>query len=140
MIADLKFLNYQVDKVLLDAALLDELSDSSEHYSVSFTREISVRDDKKEARVRISCSIKDGDRAEGPFLEIRVSGFFERGDGLSEDQFFKMCEKNGVATLFPFLRSSVADVTRISNMGTPIILPLLNIAKTLEAKSVLSEK
>ena len=51
----------------------------------------------------------------------------------SEENFAKMAEKNGVAILFPYLRSIFCDASKMANIS-PILLPSINVVKLLEYK------
>lgn len=59
-------------------------------------------------------------------LEIELIGYFQAESEQDENSFQKFLNLNGIATLMPFLRSSVADITRTANYGT-ILLPLINV-------------
>lgn len=59
-------------------------------------------------------------------LEIELIGYFQAESEQDEISFQKFLNLNGIATLMPFLRSSVADITRTANYGT-ILLPLINV-------------
>lgn len=49
------------------------------------------------------------------------------------EKFKEMDEKNGVAILFPYLRSVICDASKMANIQ-PILLPSMNIAKFIEDK------
>ena len=70
-----------------------------------------------------------------PFiLEVTVDGYFSAlKQDFSEEKFAKMSEKNGVAILFPYLRSIFCDASKMANIS-PILLPSINVVKLLEYK------
>lgn len=66
-----------------------------------------------------------------PFeLEVSIVGIFTSSE-LDDTKFNKMLEVNGTAILFPFLRSTVADITKTANINN-LLLPLINVHKFLE--------
>lgn len=70
-------------------------------------------------------STKDED---APFtLRIDLKGIFSgKSETLTLEQFTELCKHNAPAILFPFLRSTVADMTR-SFVQQPLLLPLINL-------------
>jgi len=64
-----------------------------------------------------------------PFtIKLSIEGIFsiESEEPLPDEEILKFCSINGTAALFPFLRSAVTDITKISNVP-PLVLPLVNI-------------
>ena len=70
-----------------------------------------------------------------PFnLDLTMVGYFSsQHSELGYDKFKTLVEKNGVAILFPYLRSIVCDASKMANIS-PILLPSMNIAKFIEDK------
>lgn len=60
------------------------------------------------------------------YLSFIIYGLFGNNN-LSESDFYKAVEFNGTAILFPFIRSTIADVTRIANNGNVVLLPTINV-------------
>ena len=135
MNASFQFKDYHIDKIIFDnnIAPVNADDDNDSGLNVQFKLEVALDDTDMKARVLLNVNIisqskKDEAR---PILSIRIAGFFEQDGSLSPEEFRSRCEMNGAATLFPFLRSAVADVTRITNMGPALILPLINVHKML---------
>lgn len=60
------------------------------------------------------------------YLSFIIYGLFTN-NGLNKEDFHKVLEFNGTAILFPFIRSTVADITKTANNGTPLLLPTINV-------------
>lgn len=143
MLAAFLFNNYRVDKVAFDyerMQLLQERDEDKSQVAVNFECAVGLNEDKLKAEVRITCQLLDGggddsSQTKEPFLLVSIAGYFGNNGSLSEEQFKRMCEKNGIATLFPFLRAAVADITRIANVGEPVILPLVNVTRISDENS-----
>lgn len=136
MNASFQFKDYHIDKIIFDnnIAPVNADDDNDSGLNIQFELEVALDDTDMKARVLLNANIfsrskKDGDQP--PILSTRIAGFFEQDGSLSPEEFRARCEMNGAATLFPFLRSAVADVTRITNMGPVLILPLINVHKML---------
>lgn len=72
---------------------------------------------------------------EYPFiLEVTVDGYFSalKRDFTTEN-FSKIAEKNGVAILFPYLRSIFCDASKMANVP-PVLIPSINIVELLRYK------
>lgn len=65
------------------------------------------------------------------YLSFIIYGIFTN-NGLTEEQFKRAAEYNGTALLFPFIRSTVADITKIANNGNPLLLPTINVNALIE--------
>lgn len=65
------------------------------------------------------------------YLSFIIYGIFTN-NGLAEEQFKRAVEYNGTALLFPFIRSTVADITKIANNGNPLLLPTINVNALIE--------
>ncbi|MCK9526101.1 MAG: protein-export chaperone SecB [Limnochordia bacterium] len=69
-----------------------------------------------------------------PFsLAVSIEGLFSSSENVTHDELMELCEINGTATLFPFLRSVVADITRAANVD-PLILPLVNVYQLIQTQ------
>ncbi len=68
-----------------------------------------------------------------PFnFDVVVDGYFSASlDEISPEEFKKIAKKNGVAILFPYLRSIVCDASKMANIQ-PILLPSINVVKFIE--------
>ena len=146
MEAKIKFEQYFVDRIILDMPALvasgcfKEADEITADMAMQFHVNIEITDDVKSGKVSLEVDIRPNtlpltcDDNIPSFITVRIVGLFAQEDEgeLNYDQFKKMCEINGVASLFPFLRSAVADIARISNTSTSIILPLINVPKMMK--------
>ena len=65
------------------------------------------------------------------YLSFIIYGIFTN-NGLGKEQFKRAVEYNGTALLFPFIRSTVADITKIANNGATLLLPTINVNALIE--------
>lgn len=70
-----------------------------------------------------------------PFtLNVSISGYFnyEVEEEIEDYQKFEeQCKLFGITALFPYLRSIISEITRLSNLPT-LVLPLINVYNYLE--------
>ena len=59
-------------------------------------------------------------------------GYFEIEGCKSVDKAINFCKLNGTAIMFPYIRSAITDLTKISNIE-PLILPAINIYSLIKA-------
>lgn len=71
-----------------------------------------------------------------PFtLKLSINGYFSAEDvKVTIEDFTKFCERSGTATLFPFLRTVISDITKAANVE-PLILPLINVHQLMKEKT-----
>lgn len=103
---------------------------------LDFNIEANIAVDENKNRANISLKLVLWDNPEKnnyPFkAEIDILGSFSAEEEMEKEEFYNMCRYSGTATLFPFLRGALADVTKASNFGPSIILPLINVNKFVE--------
>jgi len=78
--------------------------------------------------VRLGCIVFDNFQEKNYpfFLSARIIGEFESLSEMDSHEFEKFCKINGTATLFPFLRSFLTNVSVLAG-SAPLVLPLVNI-------------
>lgn len=94
--------------------------------------------DKSKCTVSLSASFFKDYETSGknyPFeFKIVLEGYFCASKSeMNVQQFHSLSEKNGVAMLFPYLRSIICDASKMANIP-PILLPSMNILKFLEER------
>lgn len=67
-------------------------------------------------------------------IDVSMIGYFELSGKATEEQITNLCKINGTAIMFPYIRSAITDLTKITNME-PLILPAINIHKLIESQS-----
>ncbi len=122
---------------------------SKEPITVNFNvkTEIGINDELSKGKVSIQTMIfENAEENVYPFsLSVGISGFYSLKESVTQEELTNFCQINGTAALFPFLRSVIADITRIANVE-PLIMPLLNIhaltmaQKQSEGQPVVIEK
>lgn len=126
----LKFHDYKVDTLeFIHNPNYDPDNAADIDFNVNF--KVQGKFEEKTAIVTLSSEIKDPENSNRyPFsLKISVSGYFsvEPEEEITEQYFVKFCKLNGTTALFPFFRSTIADITRTCN-SFPLIIPLINVS------------
>lgn len=80
---------------------------------------------------KCSLALKLSDEEETAILEIVVSGIFEFGTELKDEQKQIIITKNTLAILFPYLRAQVTLMTSQPDVE-PVVLPAININSLLQ--------
>ncbi len=124
--SDLKFINYGVPKF---KAEINQKFDFATKQNITlnpkFTRDI-IKIDDKQFQTQLTIVIENTPEQEVPFnIEASIKGLFALEDWQNEDNK-DLVEITSTATLFPYLRSLVSNLSTMLNMP-PYILPLINI-------------
>lgn len=130
MYAEIQLKHYYVSRIEMKYNLESESVDTN---NVQFSHDIAYRDDNN-VEVILNCKISD---EAGSNLELTLNGFFEIavGDGKEKDSedIKALCERNTLSILFPYLRSSISDISIKANIS-PIILPTINILALIDSQ------
>ncbi|WP_145153163.1 protein-export chaperone SecB [Paenibacillus xylanexedens] len=107
-------------------------SEDIQNKNVEFSHDINYGEDDN-VTVILSCKISDD---AGLLLDVTLIGYFEvTFDGEDEEKrgynVKDLCERNTLSILFPYLRSTISDVSVKANTE-PIILPTINIVQLIE--------
>lgn len=127
MKSKLSFKNYDVTKLEFDI----NKNFNEEQEEISIASKISkkiINNPDNEEEFTVCLKIEIGERsAEMPFyLNVIIEGNFE----LKEN---KELQKNAVAILYPYLRSTVSNIMSVCNIP-PFFLPIINVEKWFEEK------
>lgn len=127
----LGFQHYGVDKInyqLNQNAKPQNISLSGQNFKLA--RNVLIDGNIGQLVIQVELFEKNSDIY--PFyLSFIIFGIFTN-NGLTEEQFKRAVEYNGTALLFPFIRSTVADITKIANHGNPLLLPTINVNALIE--------
>jgi len=122
-----QFKNYFINKIEFEE---NETFESEESIDVTstFEVEIAINPEGDDARITLGAIIFDDHINMGyPFrLYIKMRGYFSFSEFENREEVFKFCKLNGLATLYPYLRSAVSSVITTSNHSN-LVLPLMNI-------------
>lgn len=82
-----------------------------------------------EAAIALGIELGDREIKKTPYyVKATILGLFEiESEGLEEKQVLSLYKFNGVAILFPYLRSIVSDLSS-KGSESPIIIPTINVA------------
>lgn len=135
-----RFDNYKVDGISYN---LNPKFKHQEPVDLNFSLQVCVEFDtaplKGEVGIR-AVIFENAQENNYPFsLEVVLTGFFSTENDMAPEKFHDFCKVNGVTALFPFLRSIIADITRVANQE-PLILPLINIRNLIEQQEKTNNK
>lgn len=65
------------------------------------------------------------------FINIQMDGLFEIIDNMSDEQVNAFGKTSATAVMFPYLRSTVTQITSLSNCK-PLVLPLINVSNLID--------
>lgn len=102
-----------------------------------FDSKVAVDNMNKTTVVTLDVTVCNPERFEKyPFtLFISLSGLFRYNgeEDIENQEYISKFKLYGITALFPFLRSMVADITRLTN-NVPVILPLINVYNYLDTE------
>lgn len=111
-----------------------ELSTDEVVFPTKINHSIRINEKDKQAIVGLDCRIGSKDKKELTcpfFAHVHIVGKFSyHSSDNSLVQFDRMCRINATAILYPYLRSTVSDITRAANIQ-PVIMPVININKII---------
>lgn len=133
VISSLKFLNYIVNKVEFET---NSEFRNGNNINIDFNIDHSVKFNDKKMDIVLKLVVFDKMKENNyPFkLYVEISGFFE-----TEGNDIETFKSNGLAILYPYLRSTVSVYTSNSNMAT-LILPPINIVNYLKNKEKINKR
>ncbi|WP_299145926.1 hypothetical protein [uncultured Dialister sp.] len=132
-LSDFRFLGYQIVKITYH---INDVKNPTEQTKLTHKILVSVSPENlDDGRTRLECNIsastmpvEDDVPGEAVFdLQIIMIGRFKGPKNISESDFKKFLNLNGVATLLPLLRGAVTSITQAINLPQPIVLPLFNV-------------
>lgn len=100
---------------------------------LNFDYDLNLAYEEKKAIVQLACVVfEDSEENNYPFtLEVELLGFFEFDSDLEEATVRRMMELNGVTILFPYLRSTISNITSSAGVQN-VVLPTMNIVNMLK--------
>ncbi len=111
----------------------DQISEEKIPLRVQFKVGIGFLDEESElvndGGIELSCMVNNDEEVKEttPFEILAVMrGEFHAEISQSREALSSLLSINGVAILFPFLRSAIADLSRIGNFP-PLLLPIINV-------------
>ena len=132
----LQFKNYIVREMSFHLSPSFFYDEEEANLSINLTHDVHVIEDSRTAIVCLDCSIgSDDPEKPSPFtLHVLLEGqFLIHGPDEEKLSFDQLCNTNATAILYPYLRSTITDITKAANIA-PFILPTINVKKFLEKK------
>ena len=127
--SSIDFRGYRVLKASFSVSNEDFCNDEEVVLNPTFLREIQMLSNGN-ALLRLGVLFgTDNQEGKVPFsLDVLIEGEFSFEDVKNTDEAMKI---NGVAIMFPYLRSTVSLLTTLMNVS-PIILPTINLVRMFE--------
>lgn len=129
--------------IIFNDFLISKASYSKNHNFIHHTEEVNVHtrfeceiaENNENAIVRLKSQTGDLEDDSSPFqVDVEIEGLFEFIEVESEGlKFEEYLTNNAVAILFPYMRSTISELTAKSNEFPTLNLPIINVAKMLEA-------
>lgn len=137
-ISNFRFKGYMADNIFFvinDEYIKDE--DNLE-LQLEFNYDLDMDYENQKTILQLQCIVFDECKENNyPFtLDVSLLGFFEFDKELNENEVYKMMELNGVAILFPYLRSIISNITSSAGIQ-PLVIPTMNISKLIKNKAEL---
>lgn len=132
-ISNLRFNGYLADNIFFIINNEFNRDKESLELKIEFSYSLDMDYEQKKAILNLGCIVFDDCKVNNyPFtIDISLEGFFEFDGNLDKEQVYKMMEVNGVAILFPYLRSIISNITSSAGVQ-PLVIPTMNISKLIE--------
>ena len=134
LLSNFRFLDYKFEnlELVLNNEYQEESDISERPLSVTVGLEVNLSQNFQKAMVKIDFGVFKDAEANYPYkIDVSMIGYFELLSEATEEQITSLCKINGTAIMFPYIRSAITDLTKISNVE-PLILPAINIHKLIE--------
>ena len=135
IIGKINFNSYLVDTLRFEINT-DFVATENIELELSFNRNIVIDPDNHNAVIRLACTIYDNYKEKNyPFyIFVQIRAIFKYESEMSLEETKNMLETNGIAIVFPYLRSIISVVT--ANAGLPpLIIPTINIIEMLKTQN-----
>jgi len=107
-----------------------------ESKELEFIPDFGLFDDRAGGVVKVKFLITE----ENFELSGTVAGFFSYDESLLESDIKSLLAGNGLAILFPYVRSTITNLTSVFNIAPPLVIPTMNILKYVKEKFEKEEK
>ncbi len=114
---------YEIEK-LLYSRILDEHKDKQDDLQIELN--VYLTEDKKKGKVAISAEYTDVDSIK--MVSATINGYFEINVEADGENYLAT---NGVAILFPYLRSAISMISTLDS-DDAIVIPTYNVLNLLD--------
>lgn len=132
--SDYHFDGYKINKISF--ALNPDFDGDKVNVKLNFRVRTKLFNDLSKGYLELTADINTDtdlkqEKYEAFTASVTVTGTFRNTNPPhSRKDFVSFLRLNGTATLMPFLRAAIADVTRIANIP-PCVIPLINVYKMI---------
>ncbi len=126
------FSNYNLTKIFFN--INEDFSyENGEQEGIEINPKIEIDYSKNEKQIVVKLNI-EFNNPNAPFkFDIGIAGFFDFNFDTTNENMESVVHVNCVALLYPFLRETIADITRRAGFP-PLILPPINFIKLFQNK------
>ena len=133
----LKFLGYKI--ISIEFQVNPDFANKKTSFMIEPELLIEVQKGEKFGAVNISCAVFTDKKEAYPFnLSVKMQGAFLM-DEVPEEKADDVLNQNAVAIMYPYLRSAITSITQAANIK-PLVLPIINVAKSTEPQEETNEK
>lgn len=102
--------------------------------------ECEIAENRSNALVKLKSKTGDLEDESSPFqVEVEIEGLFDFVEDESEGlRFEEYLTNNAIAILFPYIRSTISELTAKSNEFPVLNLPIINVAKMLATEEAIT--
>ncbi len=120
----LEFKGYHIKEIIYNDEIPKEIENKDEKgSSVQRTIEAGITEDKKRANINIKMDVIDFKRNRS--ISVRIGGIFNINGDFSEDEIKRYLGINGVAILYPYVRSIISMISSLDSTSA-IVIPTIS--------------
>lgn len=121
----MEFEGYSINKLFYGTIESDIEIDESEDEDDNFERKVSIgiSEDKKKGIVILNVILFNSDNQKS--IDVEVAGEFSINKSLEIEEVEELLTVNGVALIYPYVRSIISMITSLDS-SSAIIIPTLN--------------
>lgn len=112
--------------------------EEGEPKAISYRIKVDSHINREKTVLSISLGVESPRREENPdcpfFFDLTMVGVFEFSETVTDELRKQYAAINGPAILFPYVRETLADITRRSGFP-PLLLPVMNFVRLAQARA-----
>lgn len=115
-----------------------DFSEEGESKGISYRLKVDSQINREKTVLSISLGVESPRREENPdcpfFFDLTMVGVFEFSETVTDELRKQYAAINGPAILFPYVRETLADITRRAGFP-PLLLPVMNFVRLAQTKA-----
>lgn len=121
-ISRFRFSDYRIKKSIVE---FKDFNEVSPNLSVSIG--VEGGDDRENNQFILSMNVKVCDESKNLNIDVVIGGLFEFDSDCADKELDEYFNTNAPAIMFPYVRAYITSLSALSGIGSPIILPTLNL-------------